>query len=86
MQFITDNPADSYATSDFLEICYLLAKNAKLVSATRDAQIDRVVFAFFDNQACKKLIYDLTLGNDEVSASRFMEAIRRTKKLIQTNR
>ena len=76
--------SNTYETYDFLEVCYLIAKDVKIVSANRDSQMDKVRFEFNDRKTCEKMVKDLTLGNDDVSAGRFMEAIRKARKVIHT--
>ena len=77
--------ADTYKTADIMEACFLLARDAKMVSAERDKQSGRVSFTFADELSCKKLTLALMMGSDEVSATRFMDALRRTRKLIHVN-
>lgn len=76
--------SDAYRTSDFLEICFLFSHDARLVVAKREGNSDRVTFHFDDRGWCEGRVNALTMGQDSVSASRFLDAIRRTRKIIQS--
>ena len=73
-----------FSTSDFLEITYLLSMDVPLLGVSRLSEANRVLF-FFDNEdACLKLIGGLGMGNDQVSASRMLEAIRKARRAIRS--
>lgn len=73
----------TYSTSDFLETCFLLASDMRLRHAVSENNYSsRVIFAFEEGDKCRELVGRLTLGNDMISASRFMDATRRARKII----
>ena len=77
--------AKTYNTMDFLEICFLSAKDVRITAVNRDVESGKVVFSFINsNGECESLIADLNIGNDAVSASRLLESVKRIRKLIHT--
>jgi len=72
----------TYTTRDFLEICFLLASDMRLRQASVENNYGRVAFIFEEGDACRELTGKLVLGNDMVSASRFMDATKRARKVI----
>jgi len=71
----------NYKTSDFAEICFLMAQSIHLITTERDG--DRVTFVFDDTDGrCNAYVNDYVLGRDQVSASRLLSERQRAFKII----
>ena len=74
----------TYRTSDFTEICFLMAQSIPLLSTERDG--DRVTFVFDDsNGQCNAYVNDFVLGRDHVSASRILAERQRALRIIRSS-
>jgi len=71
---------DEYVTSDFPTIAFLLAHGARLVGVRRQGR--RVEFTFADKEQCQSLAQKLLIGDDQVSADRYYQAVKKAKKII----
>jgi len=78
------NENETYQTSDFLEIAYLITNDSRILGARREGNSDRVLFTFANWVSCEKQINSLLLGDDNVSASRFLGAIKKARKIIHS--
>jgi hypothetical protein len=74
----------TYYTSDFTEICFLMAQGVQIVRTSRDG--DRITFIFDDsNGVCRALMDDFLLGRDQVSASRLLTERAKALKIIRAS-
>ena len=72
----------TYRTSDFTEICFLMAQSIPLIEAERDGE--RVTFVFDDSSGiCGAMVSDFCLGRDQVSATRLLHERARALKIIR---
>jgi hypothetical protein len=76
-------PTNTYRTSDFSEICFLMARSVPIHTVTRDRE--RVTFTFDDSDGqCGAYMNDYVLGRDQVSAVRIMAERQRAMKIIKS--
>lgn len=74
----------TYRTSDFVEICFLMAHSVPLVTTERAG--DRVTFVFDDSDGqCGSFVHDFLLGRDHASTSRILAERQRAMKIIKAS-
>lgn len=73
---------DKYNTSDFLTICFLIAKDLTVDEVRRNGK--RCEFIFNDVVKTQKLVDELMLGRDTVSATKMFTAMKRVKSIVHS--
>lgn len=74
----------TFKTSDFTEICFLMAQSIPILTTERDG--DRVTFVFDDSDGqCRAYMDDFFLGRDQVSASRILAERQKALKIIRAS-
>ena len=69
-----------FSTRDFYLACFLKARNIRLISTERKGNI--LVFFFEDSGEIRQMITGFYSDQEEVPASRFVNAIRDLKALV----
>ena len=74
----------TFSTSDFMEVCFILANNKPLLRTEQDGQ--RVTF-YFDNSDgyCSQLVQQFRKGDDRLSVNQFRAAEIRVRQILKAS-
>ncbi len=74
---------EPFKTSDLGLAAYLSYMGMTVLGCVSSGEAGRLFFVFTDVDGSKQLVENWTSGHDEVSASRYMRALRQCKRRLQ---